>query len=108
MQHQPIVCYRDVIPYYTVLSVLLLLVNFNKDLKGDELYGESEIKRGWPHAVVSLVFLLSRVEDGTKSTWRQKLSTGLKTSRRLQHRGKKSKNKKISLFSTGGQRGGGF
>ena len=29
MQHKPIVCYRYVISYYTVL---LLLVSFNKDL----------------------------------------------------------------------------
>jgi hypothetical protein len=42
MQHKPIVCYRYVISYHTVL---LLLVNFNKDLEG-ELH-ESEIKRGW-------------------------------------------------------------
>ena len=43
MQHQPIVCYRYVISYYTVLS---LLVSFNKDLDEKASY-ESEIKRGW-------------------------------------------------------------
>ena len=42
MQHKPIVCYRYVISYHTVLS---LLVSFNKDLEG-ELYMN-----------VSLVFL---------------------------------------------------
>jgi len=32
MQHKPIVCYRYVISYHTVLS---LLVSFNKDLEGE-------------------------------------------------------------------------
>ena len=50
MQHQPIVCYRYVISYYTVLS---LLVSFNKDLDEKASY-ESEIKRGWRSRVSCL------------------------------------------------------